>query len=301
MLRGDAAYYFHFLPLPLSTVSNLTQSSQGGTNQAILDVLYGDTKSSLVAGPSPILLTVNLCLCHLLVPDILHLHEKDKLVLVLSPTSHLLPLYKGVIVLQDICQSNCSLTQPSRLLLANKTLEKWHAFKHLGALYNEFPAIVVSYPKRHLLYDKAIDEATLCLWLGQEGEGFLVEFLDYPGQTTLVKWKDLQDLNALEIWRLATRHDSLPMILFGRPHSMEAKVDYFQEALGAVSGALTWTLNALLEYYKMESNMYCRHASDLIVNSTKAMTSQANTYLDELQLEIQSSVLELFAFEVDQL
>jgi hypothetical protein len=47
----------------------------------------------------------------------------------------------------------------------------------------------VLYPKRHLLYDDAIDE-----------EGFKVEFPDYPGQTLLVKWKYLQDATALEIW-----------------------------------------------------------------------------------------------------
>jgi hypothetical protein len=56
-------------------------------------------------------------------------------------------------------------------------------------------------PKWHLLYDDAIDAATLRLWVGQ-GEGFTVELLDYPGQTILVKWKDLQDVTALEIWRL---------------------------------------------------------------------------------------------------
>jgi hypothetical protein len=76
--------------------------------------------------------------------------------------SHLLLLYKGVI-LQDIHQTNCSLPQ---------TL--------------------------HLFYDDVIDVATSRFWLGQ-GEGFLVEFLDCPGQTTLVKWKDLQDAKALDI------------------------------------------------------------------------------------------------------
>jgi hypothetical protein len=71
---------------------------------------------------------------------------------------------------------------------------------------------------------------SLCLWLGQ-GQGFTVEFLDYPGQTTLVKWKDLQDTLTLEIWCLTTRHDTLPPILFGRPRSMEVKCDDFDKAL----------------------------------------------------------------------
>jgi hypothetical protein len=61
--------------------------------------------------------------------------------------------------------------------------------------------IIVSYPKWRLLYDDAIDATTLHLWLGQ-GEGFKVEFLDYPGQTLLVKWQDLQDVTTLEIWQL---------------------------------------------------------------------------------------------------
>jgi hypothetical protein len=170
---------------------------------------------------SPLFLTSNLGLRHLLVPDVLQLQVDDNIVLVLSTTSHLLPLYKGAI-LQDIRQNDRTLPQTSLLQVADETLQKRHKFQHLGESHFEFRAIVVSYPKRNLLYDDAIDEATLCLWLGQ-GEGFSVEFSDYPGQTTLVKWKDIQDTKALEIWRLATRHGSLPRILFGRPRSMEAK------------------------------------------------------------------------------
>jgi hypothetical protein len=154
-------------------------------------------------------------------------------------------------------------------------------FKHHGYSHFEFCAIVVSYPKWHLLYNDAINTATLCLWLGQ-GEGFTVEFLDYPGQTTLVKGRDLQDITALEIWYLVTQQDSLPPISFGHPCSFETKCYDLDEALGAVSGNLTQTLNVLLEYYKMESRMYRWHALDLITHMTKAMALQADSYLDEL-------------------
>jgi hypothetical protein len=83
--------------------------------------------------------------------------------------------------------------------LANETLQRRHEFQRIGRSLYEFCATVVSYPKRHLLYNDAIDEATLKLWVGQ-GEGFTVEFLDYPGQTTLVKWKDLkEDTAALDL------------------------------------------------------------------------------------------------------
>jgi hypothetical protein len=79
-------------------------------------------------------------------------------------------------------------------------MEKQHEFKHLGKAYFEFGVIIVSYPKLHLLYKDAIDAATLlCLCLGQ-GDGFKVEFSDYPGQMFLVKWKDLQDVTVLKIW-----------------------------------------------------------------------------------------------------
>jgi hypothetical protein len=160
----------------------------------------------------------------LLIPEVLQLQEQSKLVLVLSMTSHLLPLLKGII-LQDIHQNNCSLPANLRLQLANKIMEKQHKFKHLGKPYIEFCAVIVSYPKWHLLYDDAIDTATLRLWLGQ-GEGFKVEFLDYPGQTMLVKWKDLQDITALEIWQLPRAcDDKLALVLFGHPHSMESKCD----------------------------------------------------------------------------
>jgi hypothetical protein len=47
--------------------------------------------------------------------------------------------------------------------------------------------------------------------------------------------------------------------------------------------------------------VYHQHASHLIANSMNAMTLQANNPLDGLQMEIQSSALQLFVFEVDQL
>jgi hypothetical protein len=185
--------------------------------------------------------------------------------------------------------------------LANATLQGRHEIQRLGSSLYEFRATVVSYPKRHLLYDDAIDESTLRRWVGQ-GEGFTVEFIDYPGQTAVVKWKDLQDTSSLEIWRLATRDDTLPPISFGCPRSMEAKCEAFGDALLSVSGDMTQTLNVLLEYYKSESTMYRHRASDLIANSTKVTPlQQADTYFDELRLEIQSSALELFVFEVDNL
>jgi hypothetical protein len=66
--------------------------------------------------------------------------------------------------------------------VGDEVREKRHEFKHLGKSYFKFGVIIVSYPKRHLLYNDVIDAATLRLWLGQ-GEGFKVEFLDYSGQT----------------------------------------------------------------------------------------------------------------------
>jgi hypothetical protein len=155
-------------------------------------------------------------------------------------------------------------------------------------------------PKWHLLYDDAIDAATLRLWVGQ-GEGLAVELLDYPGQTILVKWKDLQNVTTLEIWHLATRKDAPPPLSFGRPCTMESKCDDLEEALVAVYGNLTQTLTVLLEYYKMESRMYRHRASDLIARLTKATTLQADSYLDKLQIEIQSLALELFVINVDNL
>jgi hypothetical protein len=82
---------------------------------------------------------------------------------------------------------------------------------------------------------------------------------------------------------------------------MEAKCDDLNEALGVVSSNLTQTLNIILEYYKTESRMYRQCASDLIANSTKATKLQADTYLDKLQIEIQSSALDTFVTKVDNL
>jgi hypothetical protein len=59
-----------------------------------------------------------------------------------------------------------------------------------------------------------IDAATLCLWVSQ-GEGFTVEFLDYPGKTIPVKWRNLQDVANLEIRRLTTRNNWLLPLSFG--------------------------------------------------------------------------------------
>jgi hypothetical protein len=167
-------------------------------------------------------------------------------------------------------------------------METHHEVKRLGKSYFEFGVVIVSYPKRHLLYDDAIDAATLHLWLGQ-GEGFKVQFLNYLGQTSLVKWKDLQDVTALAIWRLATRDDILAPILFGRSCSMESKCDFLD-----VLGNLTQTMRVLLEFYKTGSNMCHHRASDVIAQKTKSTTLEADSYLDELRMEIQSSALELF-------
>jgi hypothetical protein len=82
---------------------------------------------------------------------------------------------------------------------------------------------------------------------------------------------------------------------------MEAKCGDLNDALGAVSGNLTQTLIILLEYYKTEFHMYRQRASDLIANSTKTTKLQADTYLDELQIEIQLSALDAFITEVDNL
>jgi hypothetical protein len=78
---------------PSSSISSLTQSTRGDTNQAIRDVLYGFTESSIEVPSTPSLSTGNLGLCCLLIPDVLQLQEEDSIVLVLSPTSHRLPLY----------------------------------------------------------------------------------------------------------------------------------------------------------------------------------------------------------------
>jgi hypothetical protein len=170
---------------PLSTISSLTQSTCGNTNQAIQDVLFGVNESAIEVPSTPSLSTGNLGLRRLLIPDVLQLQEEDLIVLVLSPTSYLLPLYKGAI-LQDIFQKNPSVLSPSCLHLANSTLQQQHEFKRLGQSHFESRTVVMLYPKWHLLYDDAIDATTLRLWVGQ-GKGFTVELLAYPGQTILVK------------------------------------------------------------------------------------------------------------------
>jgi hypothetical protein len=139
-------------------------------------VFYGVNESAIEVPSTPSLSTGNLGLCRLLIPDVLQLQEEDSIVLVLSRTSYLLPLYKGGI-LQDICRKNPSVLSPSRLQLANSTLQQQHEFKRLGQSHFKFCTVIMLYPKWHLLYDNAIDAATLRLWVGQ-GEGFTVELLD---------------------------------------------------------------------------------------------------------------------------
>jgi hypothetical protein len=84
-----------------------------GTNQAINEVLYdGLTPTSIEFVPSCMI--SNTGLRPLLIPEVLQLPEQSKLVLVLSMTSYLLPLFKGV-VLQDIRQNYQSLLPTVRL------------------------------------------------------------------------------------------------------------------------------------------------------------------------------------------
>jgi hypothetical protein len=200
-------------------------------------------------------------------------------------TSHLLPLFKGI-VLQDIHQNYRSLLPALRLQLANETMMKQHEFKHLGKPYIRFCAVIVSYPKWHLLYDDAIDATTLRLWLSQ-GEGFKVEFLDYPGQTLLVLWKYIQDITTLEIWLPINCDDKLSPVSFGHPCSMESKRNLLDEALCAVSGDLTQMLHILWwEYYKTKLSMYRCHALNVIAQKTKTTTLKVDSYLDELRMEI---------------
>jgi hypothetical protein len=173
----------------------------------------------------------NLGLRRLLLPDILELKVDDTIIIVLSSTSPLLPLYKGGI-LSDIRDNNRSILQRLRLQLASNTLEQRHEVQRLGTSHYEFRAVIVSYPKRPLLYYDTIDPATLRLWMSQ-GEGFSIELLDYPGQTVLIKWKDLQDVRNLEIWKLATRKDLLHPVTFGQPRSMESKSYDLDNALNS--------------------------------------------------------------------
>jgi hypothetical protein len=85
--------------MPSSSILNLTFSSHGsyknGMKQAINEVLYdGSTPTPIECASS--LMTSNIGLCCLLIPEVLQLQDQSKLVLVLSMTSHLLPLFKGV-------------------------------------------------------------------------------------------------------------------------------------------------------------------------------------------------------------
>jgi hypothetical protein len=186
-----------------STVSSLTlQSSTQSTNEALQEVLYGNSPSYIEVSSPPSLTTWNFGLRRLFVPDVLKLNKEDKLVIFLST-----PPLQG-------CYLPRHLSEQLRLQLANDTLQRRHKFKRLGSSCFEFPVVLVLYSKQYLLYNDAIDTATLRLWVSQ-GEGFTVEFLDYPGQTILVKWRDLQDVQNIEILRLTTRNDSLQPISFG--------------------------------------------------------------------------------------
>jgi hypothetical protein len=83
-------------------------------------------------------------------------------------------------------------------------MKPWRKDTTLSILVNQISNYVLSllpnYLKWHLLYDDAINAATLHLWLSK-GEGFKVEFLDCPGQTLLVKWKDLQDATSPSLFQ----------------------------------------------------------------------------------------------------
>jgi hypothetical protein len=82
---------------------------------------------------------------------------------------------------------------------------------------------------------------------------------------------------------------------------MEYKCNFLDQSLSAVSGDLTQTFHVLLECYKTESNMFRCRASDALADKTKTTTLKADSYLDELCMEIHLSALELFVSEVDDL
>jgi hypothetical protein len=83
-------------------------------------------------------------------------------------------LYNNGVILQDIRQNDRSLPQP--LWLQLKLCKSDTSSSTLVHCISN--SVLLPFPIRNGI--------TLPLWLGQ-GEGFFVEFLDYPGPTTLVK------------------------------------------------------------------------------------------------------------------
>jgi hypothetical protein len=143
-------------------------------------------------------------------------------------------------------------------------MEKQHGFKHLGKPYFELILCHHCYLSQMATTSLYCDDAIVMPlhrifgWAGQ-GEGFKVEFLDsYPGQTLLVKWKDLQDIITLETWQLSTHANTLAPVSFGWSYCsmMESKCDFLDEALCAVSGDLMQTLCVLLEFDRTSLSLY---------------------------------------------
>jgi hypothetical protein len=163
------------------------------TNNAISDVRYqglGVSPPSLhLPSTTDLLSTSNLGLCRLSVSAIIELDVGATIVVVFSESSLIFKRFKSVIYNQ-MKSDLCHIDGCGRIAAVQHAMTHRHSFLRHGQTYYEFPCHLVSYPKRHELFDCTVDESTLCRWVDQ-GKGFTVELHQYPRRAVL-KWKELR-------------------------------------------------------------------------------------------------------------
>jgi hypothetical protein len=94
-----------------------------------------------------------------------------------------------------------------RIVAVQRAMTHRHSFLRHGQTYYNFACHLVSYPKRHKLFDGTVDESTLCQWVDQ-GKGFTVKLHQYPRRAVL-KLKELRHSDLVECWELADRSTKL--------------------------------------------------------------------------------------------
>jgi hypothetical protein len=211
-------------------------STPNRTNNAISEVMHeglGISRTNLLP-PSPLhhspsnvvlLSTSNLGLRRLSISSIIELDVGATIVVVFSESSLVSKRFESAIHSQLKIELRF-VDGCDRIAVVERTMIDRHSFLRHGQTYYEFPCRIVSYPKRHELFDCSVDESTLSRWVDQ-GEGFTVEFLNYSRRIVL-KWKELRDTDVVECWELADRSTKLNEWDFGRTRKITSVVADFK-------------------------------------------------------------------------
>jgi hypothetical protein len=240
----------------ISSLSSGSFDSRLGTNAAISQVMYGNlgyspsVLSSLSDDPT-VLSSAKMGLRRLSVGEVIDLKVGSMLVVIFRDSSVITKKYQSIL-LHQLRNELQHLNGRNKIAECQRIMEDRHSFLRNGSTFFEFPCRIVSYPKRHELFDSTVDRSTLRRWMDQ-GEGFTMELLQYPARVVL-KWNELCKPETLECWHAADRNScTYSEWDFGTPRNTSSLVNKLEHNLALVDGDVHQITSVLLAYYQKRS------------------------------------------------